>query len=173
MNLYRIKWTKQREDAANAADAALRVARRNNKSSFVAIIVSLTNNKSSATPSWEHNAYTTHKPTNRSPPTCFYWMENAGFAQGSVRVTQAQAGGWWSCTLNSGCALMPHKRLPINCVNKPKVVNLNDLYLQTPRERRPGCGGGKAALASCACYCWASKIYVIWHNLCMAGLPAP
>lgn len=31
---------------------------------------------------------------------------------------------------------MPHKRLPINCVNKPKVVNLNDLYLQRPREQQ-------------------------------------
>lgn len=38
-----------------------------------------------------------------------------------------------SLTLNRSCALMPHKRLPINCVNKPKVVNLNDLYLQTER----------------------------------------
>lgn len=34
---------------------------------------------------------------------------------------------------------MPHKRLPINCVNKPKVVNLNDLYLQTGRRVGGGC----------------------------------
>lgn len=35
---------------------------------------------------------------------------------------------------------MPHKRLPINCVNKPKVVNLNDLYLQ--KERGVAVAGG-------------------------------
>lgn len=137
MNLYRIKWT-YNKDAANAADAALRVARRNNKSSFVAIIVSLTNNKSSAKPSWEHNAHTQHNRHWDRPPVSIGWWRNLDLPW--VRLWHWRGGGpgrrgvcVCSLTLNRSCALMPHKRLPINCVNKPKVVNLNDLYLQTER----------------------------------------